>query len=151
MGRGYPSQNNICLGYCQSPHGPRYFVSRPPPQKKTVVTDRGPNFTSELFSSLCKALNIKHLHTTAYDPQTNGLTERFNRTMVEMIRKYLEKGFSRLEDAQEPLAFAYRNSVHSSTNETHYFLNHGRDPVLPIDHFLQVPNRKSTVPSDYKC
>ena len=126
----------------------RVILYHGPP--KTVVTDRGPNFTSELFSSLCKALNVKHLRTTAYHPQTNGLTERFNRTMVEMIRKYLEKGFSRWEDALGPVAFAYRNSVHSSTNETPYFLNHGRDPVLPIDQFLQVPNRTSTVPSDYK-
>jgi hypothetical protein len=70
--------------------------------------------------------------------------------MVKIIRKYLEKGFSRWEDALGPVAFAYRNSVHSSTNETPYFLNHGRDPVLPIDHLLQVPNRTSTVPSDYK-
>jgi hypothetical protein len=70
--------------------------------------------------------------------------------MVEMIQKYLEKGFSRWEDALGPVAFAYRNSVHSSTNETPYFLNHGRDPVLPKDQFLQVPNRTSTVPSDHK-
>ena len=48
------------------------------------------------------------------------------------------------------MAFTYRNLVHSSTNETPYFLNHGRDPVLPIDNFLQVPNRTITVPSDYK-
>jgi hypothetical protein len=126
----------------------RVILYHGPP--KNVVTDRGPNFTSELFSSLCKALNVKHLRTIAYHPQTNGLTERFNRTMVEMIRKYLEKRFSRWEDALGPVAFAYRNSVHSSTNETPYFLNHGRDPVLPIDQFLQVPNRTSTVPSDYK-
>ena len=55
--------------------------------------------------------------------------------MVEMIRKYLEKAFSRWEDALGPVAFAYRNSVLSSTNETPYFLNHGRDPVLPVDRF----------------
>ena len=47
----------------------RVILYHGPP--KTVVTDRGPNFTSELFSSLCKALNVKHLRTTAYHPQTN--------------------------------------------------------------------------------
>jgi hypothetical protein len=70
--------------------------------------------------------------------------------MMDMVRKYLRKGFAKWEDALGPIAFAYRNSVHSSTNETSYFLNHGRDPVLPIDKFLRVRNHISTVPSDYK-
>ncbi|KAI9550572.1 hypothetical protein GHT06_004452 [Daphnia sinensis] len=95
---------------------------------RAIVTDRGSNFTSELFSSLCRALQIKQMKTTAYHPQTNGLTERFNKTVVEMLRKYMEQGFSKWEEVLGPVAFAYRNSVHSSTLETPYFLNHGRDP-----------------------
>ncbi|KZS10210.1 Uncharacterized protein APZ42_025363 [Daphnia magna] len=114
-----------------------------------IVTDRGSNFTSELFSSLCKTLQIKQLRTTAYHPQTNGLTERFNKTVVEMLRKYMEQGFSKWEEVLGPAAFAYRNSVHSSTLETPYFLNHGRDPVVPIDQFLQKP-ANIIIPSDYK-
>jgi hypothetical protein len=70
--------------------------------------------------------------------------------MMDMVRKYLRKGFAKWEDALGPFAFAYRNSVHSSTNETPYFSNHGRDPVLPIDQFLRVRHHLSTVPSDYK-
>ena len=52
---------------------------------RVIVTDRGTNFTSELFNHLCKALKTKHCTTTAYHPQTNGLTERFNKTMVDML------------------------------------------------------------------
>jgi hypothetical protein len=126
----------------------RVILYHGPP--RTVVTDRGANFTSNLFTSLCKSIQIKYLKITAYHPQTNGLTERFNRTMMAMLRKYVKDGFSKWEDALGPIAFAYRNSVHSSTNETPYFLNHGRDPVLPIDQFLCVPKYVSTVPSDYK-
>ncbi|KZS03091.1 Uncharacterized protein APZ42_034268 [Daphnia magna] len=77
------------------------------------------------------------METTAYNPQTNGETERFHKTVVEMIRKYLENGFERWEDILGPVVFAYNNSVHSSTLETPYFLNHGRDPVMPIDQFLR--------------
>ena len=51
---------------------------------RAIITDRGSNFTSELFSALCKALNIKRMKTTAYHPQTNSQTERFNKTVVEI-------------------------------------------------------------------
>ncbi|KAI9550516.1 hypothetical protein GHT06_005392 [Daphnia sinensis] len=125
----------------------RVILYHGPP--RAIVTDRGSNFTSELFSSLCRALQIKQMKTTAYHPQTNGLTERFNKTVVEMLRKYIEQGFSKWEEVLGPVAFAYRNSVHSSTLETPYFLNHGRDPVMPIDQFLRKPSNIIT-PSDYK-
>ncbi|KAI9552203.1 hypothetical protein GHT06_022542 [Daphnia sinensis] len=117
---------------------------------KAIVTDRGSNFTSELFSSLCRKLQIKQLRTTAYHPQTNGLTERFNKTVVEMLRKYMDQGFPKWEEMLGPVAFAYRNSVHSSTLETPYFLNHGRDPTMPIDQFLLAPSHNIITPSDYK-
>ncbi|KZS05528.1 Uncharacterized protein APZ42_031262 [Daphnia magna] len=66
-----------------------------------------------------------------------------------MLRKYMEQGFSKWEEVLGPVAFAYRNSVHSSTLETPYFPNHGRDPVVPIDQFLQKP-ANIIIPSDYK-
>ena len=52
---------------------------------KIIVTDRGSNFTAELFRELSKALGVKHRTTTAYHPQSNGHTERFNQTVVDMI------------------------------------------------------------------
>ncbi|KAK4007314.1 hypothetical protein OUZ56_012474 [Daphnia magna] len=66
-----------------------------------------------------------------------------------MLRKYMEQGFSKWEEVLSPVAFAYRNSIHSSTLETPYFYNHGRNPVVPIDQFLQKP-ANIIIPSDYK-
>ncbi|KZS09148.1 Uncharacterized protein APZ42_026699 [Daphnia magna] len=123
------------------------FYHGPP---KAIITDRGSNVAFELLSALCKALNIKRMKTTAYHPQTNGQTERFNKTVVEMIRKYLENGFERWENILGPFVFAYNNSVNSSTLETPYFLNHGRDPVMPIDQFLRPLPPVIVTPSDYK-
>lgn len=59
---------------------------------KTIVTERGSNFTSRLFTSLCTALQVKCLGITAYYPQTNGLTERFNRTMVRCFERVFPLG-----------------------------------------------------------
>jgi hypothetical protein len=115
----------------------RIILRHGPP--RAIITDRGSNFTSALFiTALCKALNAKHMKTTAYHPQTNRQTESCNKTVTENIkvenreiRKYIENGFEKWEDILGPVAFAYNNSTHSSTSKTPYFLNHGRDPVMP--------------------
>ena len=59
-----------------------------PPE--VMITDRGTNFTSELFQTFCKKFDIKHRLTTAYHPANNGETERFNRTLISMLRKLLD-------------------------------------------------------------
>ena len=114
---------------------------------KIIVTDRGTNFTSRLFNNLCKELRTKHKTTTAYHPQSNGMTERFNKTVVEMIRKYIGDGYEQWEEVLGPMASAYRNSVHSSTMESPYFLITARDPNMVVDRF-SIP--KSFNPSSFK-
>lgn len=47
----------------------------------TIVTDRGGQFTSHMFSEITQKLGISHNFTTAYHPQSNGLVERFHRTL----------------------------------------------------------------------
>ncbi|KZS03690.1 Uncharacterized protein APZ42_033520 [Daphnia magna] len=117
---------------------------------RVIILDRGTNFTPELFNELSKALRIKHCTTTAYDPQTNGLTELFNKTVVEMLRKYISEGYKNWEDMLGHVAFAYRHSINSSTHETPYFLNHGRDAVMPIDRWLQPTPSDPITSQDYK-
>jgi hypothetical protein len=93
---------------------------------------------------------VKHIKNAAYHPQTNGQTERLNKTVTEMIRKYIENGFEKWEHILGPVAFAYNHSTHSSNSETPYFLNHGRNPVMPIDQFLLSLPSAIVTPSDYK-
>jgi hypothetical protein len=52
----------------------------------TITSDRGPQFTSSLWASLCTLLSIKHTQTTAYHPQSNGLVERFHRRLKDALR-----------------------------------------------------------------
>ena len=106
---------------------------------KTIITDRGTNFTSKLFEHLCAKLKIEHRLTTAYHPASNGETERFNRTLTTMLRKVLEDGFhENWEDVRGDICFAYRSTTHSSTLESPYYLLHGRDPNIPINIFLDA-------------
>ena len=52
-----------------------------------ILTDQGTNFTSQLLAEVYKLLHVKGLRTSPYHPQTDGLVERFNQTLKEMLRK----------------------------------------------------------------
>lgn len=56
-----------------------------------VLSDRGAAFLSRLLKEICNLLGVKKINTMAYHPQTNGLTERFNRTLTDMLAKRVDK------------------------------------------------------------
>jgi hypothetical protein len=55
----------------------------------TVTTDRGRQFSLAVWSTLCKRLNIQHIETTAYHPQSNGMVERTHRQLKDALRARL--------------------------------------------------------------
>lgn len=117
---------------------------------RAIVSDRGAYFTSKLFKYFCDKLKIKHKLTTAYNPASNGDTERFNRTLTTMLRKELQDGAHEdWEELIDPLLFAFRNSVHSSTKETPHFILHGRDANIPVNELLSAAPKTNIYPSDY--
>ena len=52
-----------------------------------ILSDRGTHFKNQLVEKLMEKFQIKHLFSTPYHPQTNGLVERFNRTLCESLAK----------------------------------------------------------------
>jgi hypothetical protein len=54
-----------------------------------LTSDRGAQFTSEVWAALCKRLSISHIMTTAYHLQSNGMVERFHRQLKEALRARL--------------------------------------------------------------
>ncbi|GAU11414.1 hypothetical protein TSUD_344050 [Trifolium subterraneum] len=57
--------------------------------EKSLRTDRGGEYTSSAFNDFCSTHGIKRQLTTAYTPQQNGVSERKNRTLLNMIRSML--------------------------------------------------------------
>ena len=51
-------------------------------------TDQGRNFESKLIQEICKLLEIHKTRSSPYHPQSDGLVERFNRTLEAMLSKY---------------------------------------------------------------
>ena len=58
---------------------------------KELHSDQGRNFESTLVSVLCKSFGIRKTRTSAYHPQGDGLVERSNRILLEMLRSYVER------------------------------------------------------------
>ena len=89
----------------------------------SLLTDQGRNFESKLIKEVCNKLGVEKLRTSVYRPCCNGVTERFNRTLCEMLSHF----------AEEPdwpallplLAAAYNTSTHSTTGFTPFELIHG--------------------------
>ncbi|UYV77521.1 K02A2.6-like, partial [Cordylochernes scorpioides] len=100
---------------------------------RELITDRGRNFTSSTISDLNNQCRITHRKTTAYHPQTNGLTERLNKTIADMLSMYVDVNQKDWDRILPFVTFAYKIAKQESTGFTPFFLVHGREAETPLD------------------
>ena len=110
-----------------------------------VLSDRGKAFLSGLMGEVEKLLGFHKVNTSAYHPQTDGLVERFNRTLTAMLAKTLERGGQDWDTHLPFVLFAYRATQQESTQESPFFLLYGRDPRLPVEEVLSPLQTKTLV------
>jgi len=96
-----------------------------------IVSDRDPRFTSAFWSSLHQLLDTELMLSTAYHPQTDGQTERANRTVEDMLRAFCDERQSNWDELITAVEFAYNSSIQASTGFSPFYLNTGREPVVP--------------------
>ena len=95
-----------------------------------------------------KLLGIKKVNTTAYHPQTDGLVERFNRTLTSMLAKTVQKQGRDWDEHLPYVLYAYRTSIQESTKESPFYLLYGRDARLPTDEVIDVAVFRETINLD---
>ena len=88
-----------------------------------IHSDQGCNYESALFSELCQLLEICRTRTTPGHPHCNGQVERFNRTLVGMIKSYLRGQQHNWDQHLGCLAAAYQATPHESTGMTKKSIN----------------------------
>jgi len=100
---------------------------------KVLLSDRGTSFVNSIVDALCETMKTSHVLTTAYHPQTNGLTERFNKTLCEMLNKFVQQHEgSEWDEFIQSALFAYRTKIQKSTKFTPFFLLYGRNEETPL-------------------
>ena len=101
---------------------------------RQLLSDRGPEFESTLFSQIMMCMDIEKLRTTPYKPSTNGVVERFHRTLNSMLAKVVNDNQKDWDAQCLPLVMAaYRASSHTSTGYSPNRLFLGREVWMPLD------------------
>jgi hypothetical protein len=98
-----------------------------------LVCDRDPKFTSIVFEAFAQRLGIKFNMSTSHHPQTDGQTERLNRTLEDMLRCYTKDEQSTWVNFLPKLEFAYNDAQQASTKSSPFSLNLTYQPRSPHD------------------
>jgi len=114
-----------------------------------IHSDQGHNFEAQLFQEMCLLFNMDKTHTTPYHLESNGMIERMNRTIQDMLAKHMSH-HQRDWDEHLPLVImTYWASVHTSTQYTPFYLLFGHEVRLPVEvMFGRQPNHQPEV-SEY--
>ena len=106
---------------------------------KVILSDRDPRFTSHFWNSLFSKLGSKLSFSTAFHPQTDGQTERANRTVEDMLRAFIGPRQDDWDLLLPMVEFAYNNSVQASTGFSPFYMNFGRHPHCPLSVAVPLP------------
>ena len=116
---------------------------------KILHSDQGASFEGKLIKELCEIAGIEKTRTSIYHPQGNGATERMNRTILNMLGTIDPGEKKDWKKKLGPLVSAYNATRHDSTGESPYFLMFGRQPRLPIDIVLDLPDNSTKDQTTY--
>jgi len=116
-----------------------------------LTSDRGSNFTSELFQEFLKALNIQQRFSPAYCPWINGAVERTNGTIITMLSNFANQNGDNWDDMLPFVLFAHRAASNRMTGYSPFqlvFGTHARQPSIASLLGNASRSTNSTSPAD---
>ena len=102
-------------------------------------SDQGRNFESKVFQECCNLLGIRKTRTTPLHPESDGMVERFNRTLGQELAKRCRHSQENWDEHLPTILMSYRSAEHESTGYTPAQLVMGRDLRLPVDLMMPRP------------
>ena len=99
----------------------------------TLTSDNGSNFTSKTFQAFLQLLQVRHIKTSVYHAQSNGITERYNGTLKRCLRRLAMEDPRNWDRCIPAVLFAYRDSMHASTGYSPFELIYGHRVRGPLE------------------
>uniref|UniRef100_A0A1B0DGB3 RNA-directed DNA polymerase n=1 Tax=Phlebotomus papatasi TaxID=29031 RepID=A0A1B0DGB3_PHLPP len=100
---------------------------------REVHSDQGRNYESEVFKRTLEILGADKTRTTPLHPQSDGMLERLNRTMLYYLAKLVDDNQTNWDSLLPLFLLAYRSAVHKATGYSPAQMVLGRDVRLPLD------------------
>ncbi|GAA5907915.1 hypothetical protein JCM5296_006131 [Sporobolomyces johnsonii] len=97
-----------------------------------IVSDRGAVFDSTFWRTLTRLTRTKLSMSTAFHPQSDGITERLNQTLEQYLRMFINYQQDDWEDLLPLAQFVYNDTAHSSTKTTPFFATYGYHPTFAV-------------------
>ena len=110
---------------------------------RVIVSDRDTRFTSNFWKEICRLMGTSLAMSSGFHPQTDGQTERANRSIEEMMRAYVGRRQNDWDERLGMMEYAYNNAVHSSSGYTPFYLCYGRHPLSPVQLLSQVESKNA--------
>ena len=98
-------------------------------------SDQRQAFVGDLTKELMKRSHIAQTHSMTYPPQTNGLVERQNRTLVNMLRVYCSRYMTYWDKYLPQVVGAYNSTQHSTTGISPFMMLTGKERLMPLTFF----------------
>ncbi|VDI05438.1 Hypothetical predicted protein [Mytilus galloprovincialis] len=99
---------------------------------RIFLSDQGPCFEARLFQQLCDLFGIHKTRTSSYHPMTDGLVEKMNHTLKNVIASYIDEGQTDWDEWLPFALMAIRSSVQETTGMTPNKLMFGREINIPL-------------------
>ncbi|GFX83964.1 retrovirus-related Pol polyprotein from transposon 412 [Trichonephila clavipes] len=112
-------------------------------------SDQGRNFVSAVLKGVCELLGIDKTKTTPLHPQSDGMVEMFNRTILNNISLMVSKNQQDWDQKVPLFLLAYRSAVHETTGYSPSQMLFGRDLRLPCDLLYGRPPDTPSSPEEY--
>ena len=100
---------------------------------KSIISDRDTRFVSVFWNEVWKTIGTTLRMSTANHPQTDGQTERTNRTLEQYLRIYTRHQQKKWKHHLPFAEFAYNNTTHAATGFAPFFVVYQRHVYCPID------------------
>jgi len=111
----------------------RRVVFRQHGMPRAIITDRDDRFMSNFWRAFFQAVGTELKFSTAYHPQTDGQSERANRTLEQCLRMYVGPRQDDWDELLDVVEFAINDSNNPSTGYSPFYLMYGMNPCVAVD------------------